>query len=145
MYQLQLYSDDAHRRQVVELWSLVFGKGTRHNKPELSIDKKLAIQDGLFFVALVGDKVVGTILAGYDGHRGWLYAVAVHPDRQHLGIGTALVRHAEKALVNLGCTKINLQVRGAGNDVAAFYASIGYLVEDRISMGKTVDENIQED
>lgn len=127
---------------VIELWSLAFGPGTGHNDAALSIDKKLAVADGLFFVVLSGEQPVGTVLAGYDGHRGWLYSVAVHPAHRHRGIGTALVRHAEQALSALGCTKINLQVRGAGKDVAAFYASMGHQVEDRISMGKTVDENI---
>src|SRR5215472_8033512 len=71
------YSDRAHRGQVVALWEAVFNYDAPHNKPTVSIDKKLQANDGLFFVALDGTSVVGTIMAGYDGHRGWIYSVAV--------------------------------------------------------------------
>lgn len=142
MPKITLYQDIPHRQQVIHLWRLVFGPATGHNDPALSIDKKLAVNDGLFFVALAGEQVVGTTLAGYDGHRGWLYSVAVHPEFQATGIGTQLVRHAERALAELGCMKINLQVLESNKDVVAFYQSIGYAVEERISMGRKVEENI---
>lgn len=89
------YSNEHHRRCVVELWETVFGYETAHNTPGLAIDKKLAAADGLFFVALSGHEVVGTILAGYDGHRGWLYSVAVHPShrrKRHRGESSPLCR-----------------------------------------------------
>lgn len=89
------YSNEHHRRCVVQLWQTVFGYETAHNTPSLAIDKKLAAEDGLFFVALSGNEVIGTVLAGYDGHRGWLYSVAVHPSHRRKGIGMNLVRHAE--------------------------------------------------
>ncbi len=142
MHPITPYRDDIHRQQVIELWTAAFGPGTGHNDPGLSIDKKLAVDDELFFVATAGDRVVGTTLAGYDGHRGWLYSVAVDPGFRASGIGTDLVRHAERALAARGCTKINLQVLGTNRGVVAFYRSIGYAVEDRISMGRRVDENI---
>ena len=75
------YDDALHRTQVIERWRQVLGYQDAHNEPGLSIDMKLAVQDGLFFVAWHGSRVVGTILAGYDGHRGWLYSVAVHHSR----------------------------------------------------------------
>lgn len=142
MHRIHAYRDDTHRQQVIELWTIAFGRGTGHNDPDLSIDKKLAVRDGLFFVALDDREVIGTTLAGYDGHRGWLYSVAVHPAHRRRGLGQALVRHAEAALAALGCTKINLQVRGSGSELVAFYESIGYAVEDRVSMGRRVGENI---
>ena len=82
------------------------------------------------------------MLAGYDGHRGWLYSVAVHPAHRHKGIGSALVRHAEQALTARGCMKINLQIVGGNEAVTAFYATLGYMVEPRVSMGKRIDANI---
>ena len=100
------------------------------------------MDDGLFFVALVGGQVIGTTLGGYDGHRGWLYAVAVAPAFRSSGIGAALVRRAEGALAERGCTKINLQIVGSNAGVADFYQSLGYEVEDRISMGRKVPGNI---
>ncbi|MFT5092281.1 MAG: ribosomal protein S18 acetylase RimI-like enzyme [Porticoccaceae bacterium] len=122
--------------QVVALWNEVFPGSTGHNDLGESIDRKVAANDGLFFVALDGDAVVGTVLAGYDGHRGWLYSLAVSPDCQRCGIGTKLVRHAEEVLAQRGCPKLNLQVRADNAAVVAFYESLGYQSEERISMGK---------
>lgn len=136
------YSDALHRQAVIELWSAVFGYETAHNTPRLAIDKKLAVADGLFFVALTDNEVVGTVLAGYDGHRGWLYAVAVHPSHRRKGVGVQLVRHAEHALTLRGCMKINLQIVSTNASVQAFYESVGYSTEPRISMGKKIDSNI---
>jgi ribosomal protein S18 acetylase RimI-like enzyme len=75
-------------------------------------------------------------MAGYDGHRGWLYAAAVLQSHQRQGIGTALVREAETLLSGMGCTKINLQVRSSNTAVTRFYNSLGYEIEERVSMGK---------
>lgn len=136
------YSNEVHRSQVIRLWETVFGYEAAHNAPGLSIDKKLAAGDGLFFVALAGDTVAGTVLAGYDGHRGWLYSVAVHPSHRQAGVGTALVRHAEQALTQRGCMKINLQIVSGNEGVTRFYESLGYAVEPRISMGKRIPQNI---
>src|SRR6266851_2134753 len=100
----------AHRSQVVALWEAVFGYEAAHNKPSLAIDKKLAVDDQLFFVAISGNAVVGTIMAGYDGHRGWIYSVAVSPSHRKQGIGSRLVSHAEHVLSRKGAVKINLQI-----------------------------------
>ena len=136
------YRDRQHRAQVVALWQEAFGYDTAHNLPTLVIDKKLAVNDGLFFVATDKKTVVGTILAGYDGHRGWLYSVAVHADYRRHGLGSSLVRHAEQALTALGCMKINLQITGGNDAVVGFYEALGYGVEPRISMGKKIADNI---
>jgi ribosomal protein S18 acetylase RimI-like enzyme len=74
-------------------------------------------------------------MAGYDGHRGWLYSVAVDQSKRRKGIGSKLVRHIVRALHDRGCIKINLQVRSANAAVVSFYGSLGFKVEDRISMG----------
>ncbi|KJZ56353.1 acetyltransferase [Pseudomonas marginalis] len=136
------YRDRQHRAQVVALWQEAFGYETAHNLPTLAIDKKLAVNDGLFFVATDKKTVIGTILAGYDGHRGWLYSVAVHADYRRHGLGSSLVRHAEQALTALGCMKINLQITSGNEAVAGFYEALGYGVEPRISMGKKIVGNI---
>lgn len=132
----------SHREQVIALWEAVFGYETAHNSPNLVIDKKIAIDDGLFFVAVAGVEVVGTIMAGYDGHRGWIYSVAVHPNQRKQGIGSDLVSHAEHALAEKGCMKINLQIMQGNETVAAFYSSLGYSEEKRVSMGKRINESI---
>lgn len=118
------------------LWSACFPDDPPHNHAAVAIPQKLAFQPELFWVALDHEQVVGSIMAGYDGHRGWLYAVAVLPDARRHGIGSRLVRTAEEALRALGCTKVNLQVRDTNKAVAAFYARIGYGEEPRISMGR---------
>lgn len=136
------FENASHREQVIALWLAVFGYETAHNSPNLVIDKKIAVSDGLFFVAVADVAIVGTIMAGYDGHRGWIYSVAVHPDHRKQGIGSNLVAHAERALTERGCMKVNLQIMEGNEAVAAFYSSLGYSVEKRVSMGKRIHENI---
>lgn len=136
------FNDRAHRDQVIALWEAVFGYEAAHNRPALVIHKKLAVEDGLFFIAMHGTEVIGTIMAGYDGHRGWIYSVAVHPDHRKQGIGSQLVAHAERALAGRGCMKVNLQIVAGNEAVAAFYESLGYAVEPRVSMGKRIQANI---
>ena len=126
------------REMVVSLWKSVFPYSTGHNDPNDSIDRKLIAADDLFFVALDGEDVVGAVLAGYDGHRGWLYSLAVAPSHRRHGIGTRLVRHAESVLARRGCPKLNLQVRADNAGVVAFYESLGFASEERISMGKLI-------
>jgi len=141
-FTLHPYRDDAHRAGVIHLWNLAFDHPGGHNDPALSIARKQAVDDGLFFVAFAGPgagRVVGTIMAGYDGHRGWLYSVAVLPEYRLRGIGAALISHAEAALVERGCTKINLQVVAGNEAVVGFYEALGYVQEPRISMGKPMD------
>jgi len=136
------YVDAAHRSQVVALWKTVFGYEAAHNDPGLSIDKKLEVDDELFFVAVAETKVVGTIMAGYDGHRGWLYSLAVATSHRRQGVGSSLVSHAERELTRKGCVKINLQILEGNESVTAFYAGLGYCVEKRVNMGKQIPENV---
>jgi ribosomal protein S18 acetylase RimI-like enzyme len=134
---------DAHSEQVAALWRTVLGYETAHNRPSLVIEKKLAVDHHLFFVALSSNSdVIGTVMAGYDGHRGWLYSLAVSPAHRRRGIGSQLVRFAERALADKGCMKVNLQIMEGNESVATFYARLGFSVEKRVSMGKRLPENI---
>jgi ribosomal protein S18 acetylase RimI-like enzyme len=121
---------------VVALWRDVFPNVPAHNDPVRDIQTKLTVQPELFFVALHDDQVVGTTMAGFDGHRGWVYYVVVHPQYRRQGIGSDLMRRAEVALQELGCPKVNLQIRARNTQVQAFYESLGYEAEARFSMGK---------
>jgi len=136
------FQNAVHRSQVMALWETVFGYKTAHSNPGLVIDKKVEVDDQLFFVAVAGGAVVGTIMAGYDGHRGWIYSVAVAPSHRKQGIGSQLVSHAERVLISKGCVKINLQIMESNGSVSAFYSSLGYSVEKRVSMSKRIPENI---
>lgn len=142
MPNLREYNDSTDREQVISLWGAVFGYETAHNDPSLAIAKKLRANDHLFFVADDEGQLVGSAMAGYDGHRGWLYAIAVHPDYRRTGLGSRLVRQAEEALVAAGCMKVNLQLLATNEATAAFYKSLGYAVEPRISMGRVLHENV---
>jgi len=137
------YDDQQHRDQVVALWQAVFGYDAPHNDPQLVIDKKLGANDALLILALRDKKVVGTVMAGYDGHRGWIYSLAVVPALQKQGIGALLLRQAEERLAQLGCMKINLQITEGNEGVERFYQTNGYSTEKRISMGKRIPANIK--
>lgn len=136
------YVNTTHRPGVTALWKSVFGYDQPRNDPGLSIDKKLAVDNLLFVAVTATGEVVGTVMAGYDGHRGWLYSVAVAPECRKTGLGSRLVRHAEAALGDLGCMKINLQLLASNHATQAFYRKLGYAVEERVSMGKTLEHNV---
>ncbi|MEM9367368.1 MAG: GNAT family acetyltransferase [Planctomycetota bacterium] len=133
--EIRVYAEH-DRFQVIELWNDVFECPTGHNDPASSLNRKVAVQDGLFFVALDNGQVIGTTMAGYDGHRGWLYSIAVHPEWRRRGVGSALVRHAEDQLRIKGCPKVNLQVIADNESVVGFYQTLGFSVEPRVSLGK---------
>jgi ribosomal protein S18 acetylase RimI-like enzyme len=128
--------EDPDEPAVIALWNEVLPDAAPHNDPATTIRKKRAVDRDLFFVAESNDAVVGTVMGGYDGHRGWVYAVAVLPSCRRRGIGSALLRRLESALMERGCLKVNLQVRSSNREVVAFYERLGYTVEERVSMGK---------
>lgn len=130
------FDNSDHRDQVIKLWQSVFGYEAAHNSPEVVIDKKIQNKDGLFFVATRRQQVIGTVMAGYDGHRGWIYSIAVHPKHQKQGIGSDLLSFTQNILNDLGCLKINLQIMEGNETVQGFYLANGYSVEKRVSMGK---------
>ena len=125
--------------QVVALWSKVFKDDPPWNEPASMIRRKLTVQPELFLVAAVDDQVVGTVMAGFDGVRGWIHHLAVRGSHRRQGIASSLMRAAEKGLEIAGCPKVNLQVRATNSQVIAFYRSLGYELEERASLGKRLD------
>jgi len=123
---------------VVRLWKDC-GLVVPWNDPHKDIQRKLRVQADLFLVGLVGDRLVATVMAGYDGHRGWINYLAVTPDLRRRGIGHSMVEQVESRLRALGCPKINLQLRTSNVDVVSFYEAIGYAADDVISMGKRLE------
>jgi len=119
------------------LWKEAFPNDPPHNDPSEVIDAKLSMDD-LIFVAINDEEVVGVCMAGYDKHRGWLYAVAVTEHRRRNGVGTSLVKHAVNTLKKMGCIKVNVQIRSTNKSVIDFYKRLGFDVEDRVSMGLSV-------
>jgi len=128
--------EESDEAEVSQLWRSVFADDSPHNEPTKVMEAKMKVQRELFFVAESNDKIIGTVMAGYDGHRGWLYSVAVAPENRRKGIGGQLVKHAVNALRQIGCVKVNLQVRATNTQVVAFYESLGFRTEERVSMGK---------
>jgi ribosomal protein S18 acetylase RimI-like enzyme len=123
---------------VKALWQEAFPEDPPWNAPEIVVPAKMATQPDRFILATDGATVIGSIMAGYDGHRGWLYTVAVLASHRRRGVATALVSEAERRLHMCGCKEINLQIRPSNAPVVEFYKSMGYEIEARISMGKRV-------
>ena len=126
------------RSNVCQLWGTVFPEDPPHNAPLTVFDAKLAVHDDMLLVAVEEDAVIGTTMAGYDGHRGWLHMVAVLPEYQRRGVATALVRHAISTLRTAGCTKVNLQIRRTNSEVRGFYEALGFEIEERLSMARHI-------
>jgi len=123
------------KASVIDLWNTIFHSTYIHNDPEINIDMKMRYGDGLFFVAVVDQEIVGTVLVGFDGHRGWIYSLAVKENHRNKGIGSLLMKKALNELKKIGCLKVNLQVDKKNSGTVPFYEKIGFLIEDRISMG----------
>jgi ribosomal protein S18 acetylase RimI-like enzyme len=111
------------------------------NDPQKDIRRKLAVRPDLFLVGVVDGEVAGTVMVGYDGHRGWINYLAVAPERRRCGLGRRLMAEAEQLLRREGCPKINLQVRSANQGVIAFYQRIGYVEDPVVSFGKRLVED----
>jgi ribosomal protein S18 acetylase RimI-like enzyme len=126
--------------RVIELWMFA-GLIKPWNDPKKDIARKLKVQRELFLVAELEGVVVGVVMGGYEGHRGWVNYLAVDIGQRRRGIGTALMRDVERRLRLLGCPKINLQIRRENTAVQAFYAAIGFSEDEAVSMGKRLEND----
>ncbi|MFN2251849.1 MAG: GNAT family acetyltransferase [Anaerolineae bacterium] len=129
---------------VVELWRRC-GLVVPWNDPHHDIERKLGVQRELFLVASLDERIVGSVMSGYDGHRGSVNYLAVDPGLQGRGIGRRLMREVEARLLELGCPKINLNVRTSNLAVMAFYESLGYSVDDVACVSRRLVSDIPED
>jgi len=120
---------------VIRLWEKC-GLLRPWNDPVKDIARKLEVQPELFLVGLLGEELVATAMAGYDGHRGWVNYLAVSPQHQRKGLGRALMRELEERLLAAGCPKLNLQVRNDHAAVLDFYRRLGYAEDPVVSLGK---------
>jgi ribosomal protein S18 acetylase RimI-like enzyme len=125
----------ADEATVISLWDRC-GLLRPWNDPRKDIQRKLAVRPDQFLVGEIDGMVVATAMVGYDGHRGWIYYLAVSPDSQRQGLGRAIVEEAENLLREAGCPKINLQVRSTNHEVIGFYRSIGFVEDPVLSLGK---------
>ena len=125
---------EADRTAIKALWRIAFAEFP--DDPDTNIDFCRRTGHGALFVGCLDGEVIGTILAGHDGHRGWIYHLATHPDQRGRGYARRLVAYAETFLAGLGVPKLNLQIRANNAAVQGFYERLGYAVEPRIQMGK---------
>ena len=129
-----------YENAVIELWQEC--DLTRPwNDPKKDIERKLKVEPELLLVGLVKGKVVATVMGGYDGHRGWIYYLAVAPAHQRNNLGRQIMEAIEEKIIGMGCPKINLQVRADNADAVAFYERIGYKTEKLVNMGKRLIED----
>ena len=126
---------ERHRESVKRLWRRVF-PSARDADLERDINQAMAFYPDLLLVAESDGEICGTAMSGYDGHRGWIYYLAVAPNMRGHGLAKRLVKESESRLARLGCAKVNLQVRANNRDAVGFYIRCGYRMEDRISFGK---------
>jgi len=120
---------------VVSLWEEC-GLKRSWNDPHKDVARKLAVQPELFLVGVTDGAVMASVMAGYEGHRGWMNYLAVAPRFRGRGLGRALVAEVERLLLERGCPKVNLQVRATNLEAVAFYRRLGYAQDESISLGK---------
>jgi ribosomal protein S18 acetylase RimI-like enzyme len=125
----------ADEAAVVALWERS-GLTRTWNDPRKDIARKLAVQPELFLVAEADGAVVATVMAGYEGHRGWVNYLAVAPEHRRQGLGRALMQRVEESLKERGCPKLNVQVRTANAEALQFYRRLGYAQDEAVALGK---------
>jgi len=132
-FEIVRYNQD-YREALIELWkkcNLIVPQ----NDPIEDIQRKLEFQPDLLFIALLDGKLIGSVMAGYEGHRGWLNYLAVLPDYQKRGYGRKLVEKAIAELEELGCMKLNVQVRESNISAVRFYERLGFRDDHVVSLG----------
>jgi ribosomal protein S18 acetylase RimI-like enzyme len=125
---------------VISLWQRC-GLTRPWNDPRKDIERKMLVRPDLFLVGVIEGVIVATAMAGYDGHRGWVYYLGVDPQQQRKGLGRLMMERVEELLRAEGCPKINLQVRTSNEPVIAFYQRLGYSVDEVAGMGKRLERD----
>lgn len=123
---------------VIGVWQ---ASGLTHpnNDPHKDIARKMKVNPELFLVGELDGQIVGTVMVGYEGHRGWINYLGVIPQYQGHGFGEALMAEAEALLRQRGCPKINLQVRTTNTKVISFYQKLGFNIDETVSLGKRLE------
>ena len=131
---------DADEERVVALWTRC-GLLRPWNDPRRDIARKKRVQRELFLVAEEGGEIAGAVMGGYDGHRGWVYYLAVDESLRRSGLGRRLMDEVEMRLRALGCPKLNLQVRNDNAVALGFYERLGFRIDDTVSLGKRLESD----
>jgi ribosomal protein S18 acetylase RimI-like enzyme len=126
------------RDAVIALW-LAAGLTRSWNDPGTDFDLAISNTTSTILLARDGVELVGSVMVGFDGHRGWVYYLATDPNRLKSGVGRALMTSAEGWLRQLGCPRIRLMVRNDNLVAKGFYEAIGYDSQDIVTFGRTLD------
>ncbi len=127
-------------KALITLWDIC-NLTVSWNDPRKDIKRKIDDNPDLFFVGDIGNKIIASCMAGYDGHRGWIYYLAVHPEYQKKGIAKLIITFAEDELKSIGCPKINLMVRDTNVNVIDFYKTIGYTNDPVCVLSKRLEDD----
>lgn len=125
---------------VINLWRQC-GLIVPWNNPETDIQRKLSASPNLFYVGVLDGELIASCMAGYDGHRGWIYFLAVKSIHQRQGFASRLIGHAESELIKLGCPKVELMVRKSNNNIISFYQGVGYDIDPVTVLSKRLTED----
>jgi ribosomal protein S18 acetylase RimI-like enzyme len=127
--------EDRDVERVAALWENC-GLTRPWNDPQADIALARRSPQAEVFVGLEGSRLIASVLCGSDGHRGWLYYLAVDPEQQMNGLGKRMVARAEAWLRAQGVPKVELMIRDGNESVRDFYEAIGYAVEPRVVMSR---------
>ena len=130
--------NEKDKEAVISLWNEC-GLVAPQNNPDKDIERKLQVDPDLFLVGVSENKVVASVMGGYEGHRGWINYLAVKPTEQRKGYGQSIMQTVEQLIKDKGCPKINLQVRTTNEEVIAFYSAIGYGDDNVVGLGKRLE------
>lgn len=134
MAEIRMY-EEQDRNALIDLWTRC-GLVRAWNNPNRDIDRKLSLADQGFLVLTQDTVLVGSVMVGYDGHRGWVYYLAVDTQYRGKGFGRQLMAAAEQYLLQRGCPKLNLQIRKDNKEIESFYQSLGFTEDQAVSYGK---------
>lgn len=134
------YKDRSDRNQLIALWQEC-GLVKPQNNPDKDINRKLRVNPELLLVGVLQNKIIASVMGGYEGHRGWINYLAVHPSQQRKGYGKLIMQAVEALIYAEGCAKINLQIRVGNETVAQFYRALGYCDDAVISLGKRLQQD----
>ncbi len=129
------YTDD-DQDSLIDLWEKVFPGAPPHNNPARDRRTRREVPPDLFLVAIREGEIVGMVMGGREGQQGWVYYLGVDPGCRRQGIGTALMKRLEARLLDRGCQELHFQIWASKEEVQAFYETLGYQAEDRLTMGK---------
>lgn len=125
---------------VIRLWERC-GLIRPWNDPRKDITRKLSEQPELFLVGVRDQEIIATAMAGFDGHRGGVYYLAVSPEHQRKSYGRRLIQEVERLLIERGCPKLNLQIRSSNVETIEFYRKLGYIQDEVVSLGRRLIED----